>query len=196
MKPVSEPCLRNQQPITDALTPYLQSHHRWLELGSGTGQHGVYIAQHFPEVVWQLTDLADAQEGLRLWQTEAALNNLPPPQPLDVTNAAVSGSLYDGVFTANTIHFVSWQIASALIQFASASLITGGIFGIYGPFNEKGRFTGDGNARLDAWLKGRDPTSGIKDRDDIAREAQIHSLTLEADMTMPANNRILVFRKV
>jgi SAM-dependent methyltransferase len=196
LKPVSEPCLRNQRPITEALTPYLIAPGHWLEVGSGTGQHGVYIAGYFPGIVWQLTDLPEAQEGLRLWQTEAGLDNLPPPQILDVTTASPGENLYDGVFTANTIHFVSWTVACRLIRFVGAILRPDGVFGIYGPLNENGQFTSEGNARLDTWLKERDGRSGIKDREEVVHEAQRWGMTPEADVIMPANNRLLVFRKI
>ncbi|MGP4845207.1 DUF938 domain-containing protein [Marinobacter sp. 1Y8] len=195
MKPVAEACLRNQQPIADALAPYLQVAGRWLELGSGTGQHGVYIAGRYPSVRWQLSDVADTLAGMSAWQREAGLPNLPEPIVLDAADAVAPGADYDGVFTANTLHFVGWPVAEAILDYASGSLKSGGTLAVYGPFNDNGRFTSEGNARLDAWLKSRDATSGIKDEQTIVARAAALDLILETATDMPANNRFIVFQK-
>ena len=67
---------------------------------------------------------------------------------------------------------------------------------IYGPFNYHGNYTSESNRRFDAWLKERDPASGIKDFERINELADLHGLTLVKDYPMPANNRILHFRKI
>ena len=195
MKPVAEACLRNQQPIADALAPWLQAAGQWLELGSGTGQHGVYIAERHPSVRWQLSDVADTLEGMRAWQQEAGLPNLPEPIVLDAADAVPPAPVYDGVFTANPLHFVGWEIAQAIITYASGSLKSGGTFAVYGPFNDNGRYTSDGNISLDKWLKSCDASSGIKDEQAIVDRAANCGLMLMSATDMPANNRFIVFQK-
>ena len=44
-KPVNPACLRNQGPIEAALSSRLRAGAKVLELGSGTGQHAVFIAE-------------------------------------------------------------------------------------------------------------------------------------------------------
>ena len=83
-KPYAPACERNQEPIRAALARILTEPATVLEIGSGTGQHGVYFATHLPHLHWQLTDVADNVPGIRLWQSEAALPNLPAPRVLDV----------------------------------------------------------------------------------------------------------------
>lgn len=195
MKPVAESCLRNQQPIADALSPYLKPDDAWLELGSGTGQHGVFIAGRHPPVTWQLTDTAAMLAGMRAWQTEAQLPNLPLPLALDVTRDQPPADNYAGVFTANTVHFVGWPVVQSLVRCAAHALRPEGYLVIYGPFNRDGSYTSAGNASLDRWLRERDPGSGIKDRADVVELAARFGLTLTADVAMPANNQLLVFQK-
>lgn len=195
VKPVAEACLRNQQPIAETLAPVLERPGHWLELGSGTGQHGVFLAQQYPHINWQLTDVAEAQSGLRAWQEEAGLPNLPPPQALDVACDRPPVARYDGVFTANTVHFVGWPVVEGLLTCATSVLEAGGWFVIYGPFNKDGRFTSEGNEALDAWLKSRDPASGIKDDTAVVELARRYGLEFQKDEAMPANNRMLFFIK-
>ena len=65
----------------------------------------------------------------------------------------------------------------------------------YGPFNRDGQFTSESNRAFDAWLKARDPRSGIRDAADVDGLAQAHGFALIDDVAMPANNRMLVWRR-
>ena len=47
----------------------------------------------------------------------------------------------------------------------------GGVFCLYGPFNYHGGYTSESNARFDAFLKSRDPDSGIRDFEQLDRLA-------------------------
>ncbi len=72
---------------------------------------------------------------------------------------------------------------------------SGGVLAVYGPFNYGGAFTSDSNAQFDQWLKARDPVSGIRDLEAVDALARGIGLRLEADHAMPANNRLLVWRR-
>jgi len=48
---------------------------------------------------------------------------------------------------------------------------------------------------FDVWLKGRDLQSGIRDFEAVNSLAETQGMTLLSDITMPANNRMLVWRK-
>ncbi len=194
MKPVAESCLRNQQPIADVLRDVLKYMNAVLELGSGTGQHGVYLAERFPHLKWQPSDLKECLPGMRLWWQEAGLNNLCEPIELDVTREHWPVTIaYDAVFTANTVHFVGRSIAEALLMGAAKSLRSEGVVCIYGPFNKNGCYSGEGNRRFDQWLKARDPESGIKDIEWVEEVLGQHGLVLKSRHQMPANNLMLVF---
>ena len=56
--------------------------------------------------------------------------------------------------------------------------------------------TSASNREFDAWLKARDPQSGIRDFEAVDALAQKAGLRLQADVEMPANNRCLVWRRV
>ncbi len=195
-KPIAEACLRNQEPIAATLEQLLRQPAMVLELGSGTGQHAVYVARRLPYLTWQPTELSEALPGIRAWLADENLTNVLPPLALDVRAGEwpVAGP-YDVVFTANTLHFVGWSVVAALFAGVEKVLRPGGLFCAYGPFNEDQRYTSEGNRQLDLWLKSRDPDSGIKDRQDVTARAAGHGLVFEQDMAMPANNRMLVFRR-
>ena len=74
-------------------------------------------------------------------------------------------------------------------------LQAGGVFCLYGPFNYAGAYTSESNARFDAWLKARDPHSGIRDFEALQELAGMAGMKLKEDYEMPANNRTLVWSK-
>ena len=193
-KPFSESCERNKEPILAILREAFSQPARILEIGSGTGQHAVHFGAALPHLTWQTSDLIANHAGIRAWIEEAALPNVLAPISLDV-NGPWPERNYDGVFTANTLHIVSWDLAQKLIAGAARLLEQGGRLVIYGPFNYNGRFTSDSNARFDAWLKDRDSDSGIRDFEAVVECAEINGLYLQADHSMPANNRTLIFVK-
>jgi hypothetical protein len=78
--------------------------------------------------------------------------------------------------------------------YPSRVLETGGVLVVYGPFNYNGAFTSESNARFDAWLKARDPASGVRDFEAVDALARAQGLVLQQDIAMPANNRTLVWR--
>jgi hypothetical protein len=91
---------------------------------------------------------------------------------------------------------MSWQAVEAMMRGTGEILREGGLLILYGPFNYRGRYTSEGNARFDAWLRQRDPASGIRDVEALHRCAAANGLHCCHDFSMPANNRILVWRKV
>ena len=99
------------------------------------------------------------------------------------------------MFCANICHILSWPQVERLFAGIGALLPKSGVFALYGPFNYGGKPTSPSNAEFDAWLRGRDPKSGLRDFEAIDALARRHRLMLEEDNAMPANNRLLVFRK-
>ncbi len=196
MKPFAESCEQNRAPILAAIRPRLADATALLEIGSGTGQHAVYFAPELPHLSWQPSDLAEHHPGIRAWLDEAALSNVLAPLALDVSDpGAWPRTVYDAVFTANTVHIMGEGEVAALFAGVGRVLAGGGVFLVYGPFNYDGRYTSDSNARFDDWLKQRDPRSGIKDMAWLKGLAAAADLVLEADIAMPANNRTLVWRR-
>lgn len=195
MKPFSEACERNRGPILDVLLHAFAGCRSVLEIGSGTGQHAVHFAAALPHLVWQTSDLPCNHAGICAWLAEAQAANVLPPLALDVTAHPWPAATYDAVFSANTLHIISWAAVERMFAGVGRVLAQGGTLCIYGPFNYGGRFTSASNARFDAMLRERDPMSGIRDFATVDALARTLGLTLLEDVAMPANNRTLVWRR-
>jgi len=74
-------------------------------------------------------------------------------------------------------------------------LSPGARFALYGPFARDGRHTSASNAAFDRSLRAQDPGMGVRDACDLERIAADGAMALEDDVAMPANNRVLVWRK-
>lgn len=194
-KPFSPASERNQEPILQILREVLAHSVEVLEIGSGTGQHAVFFARHLPHLQWQTSDLPEQHPGIHAWIEAAALPNVRAPLALDVDTAVWPVSEMDAVFCANTVHIVGWPQVQHLFQGVGRTLKPGGVLCLYGPFNYAGQFTSDSNAQFDVWLKQRDARSGIRDFEALDALAAAQGMQLKQDIAMPANNRILVWRR-
>jgi cyclopropane fatty-acyl-phospholipid synthase-like methyltransferase len=195
-KPFAESCVQNREPIIAVLRVVFADRLHVLEIGSGTGQHAVYFAPDLPHLTWQTADVPQHHAGIRAWLDEAALPNVLPPLALDVNQPDWPGGRYDAVFSANTLHIMGWPEVEKFFEGVGAVLEHGGVLAVYGPFNYNGAFTSDSNARFDAWLKSRDPASGVRDFEAVDALAGAQGLVLQQDVAMPANNRTLVWRRI
>lgn len=193
-KPYSQSCDENKAPILAVIGPLFREVHRVLELGSGTGQHGVHFAAALPHLTWQTSDIPANLPGIRLWLADAALPNLPAPIALDVLDDWPTGP-FDGAFSANTAHIMGEPEVAAMFLGLGRVLAPGGRFALYGPFRIGGRHTSESNARFDASLRARDPRMGVRDLDDLQRQAERAGLQLIDDVPMPVNNRTLIWAK-
>jgi len=194
-KPYSESCEQNREPILAVLREAFADRRRLLEIGSGTGQHAVYFAAELPQLVWQTADVRAYHPGIHAWLDEAALPNVLPPLELDVNQTHWHSGRYDAVFSANTLHIMGWPEVVRFFAGVGNVLEPGGVLVVYGPFNYNGQFTSDSNARFDAWLKARDPASGVRDFEAVDALARAQGLVLQRDLAMPANNRSLVWQR-
>jgi SAM-dependent methyltransferase len=195
MKPFAESCEQNREPILAVLRAAFAERRRVLEIASGTGQHAVYFGQALPHLTWQTSELPENHAGIQAWLDEAQLTNVLPPLALDVNAADWPVTGVDAIFNANTVHIVAWLAVERLFAGIGRVLEVGGIVCMYGPFNYGGQFTSESNARFDAWLKARDPASGVRDFEALDRLAQAQGLRLEQDVAMPSNNRALIWRR-
>ena len=194
MKQFSEASERNREPILQVLRRMFADRTAVLEIGSGTGQHAAYFAPALPHLAWQPSDVGENLPSIRLWREEAQTPGLREPIELDVDRAFPAVEA-DAAFSANTCHILSWPQVERMFAGIAALLPKRGVFALYGPFNYGGKPTSPSNAEFDTWLRGRDPKSGVRDFEALDALAQRHGLVLEEDNAMPANNRLLIFRK-
>ncbi len=195
MKPFSQACQNNRDPILAVLRRVFSDRRRVLEIGSGTGQHAVYFARHLPHLQWYTSDLQENHEGIAQWMTEYPLENLHSPRELDVSVSDWGMAPVDAVFSANTVHIMSWSMVGKLFAGLGHTLLPGGVFALYGPFNYNGEYTSESNQRFDIWLKAQEEHRGIRDFEKVDKLAREIGLELVEDNTMPANNRLLVWRR-
>lgn len=192
-KPWSPASERNREPILVVLRQHFADRRRVLELGSGTGQHAVHFAAALPQLLWQASDRAENLPGIRLWLEEAGLPNTPAPLQLDVNQPAWPAERYDAVFSANTLHIMSWAEVETFFRRLPELLKPDAKLVVYGPFNYGGRFTSDSNAAFDLSLKAAVPHRGIRDFEAVDALARGIGFTLLEDRAMPANNRCIVW---
>ena len=195
MKPFSDACEENKAPILAVLRDIFADRTAVLEIGSGTGQHAVHFGRHLPHLVWYPSDVQSQHAGIEVWLSEVNLENVRKPMALDVNQANWPVLTVDAVFSANAVHIMSWHCVCNMFAGIGRVLAEDGILALYGPFNYDGRYTSDSNARFDAWLKARDPVSGIRDFEALDKLARAQGMTLINDYEMPVNNRILVWKR-
>ena len=194
-KPHSPASERNREPILAVLREHFADRQQVLEIGSGTGQHAVHFAAGLPHLAWQTSDRAENLDGIRAWLDEAGLPNTPAPLQLDVTQERWPAQQYDAVYSANTLHIMSWAEVERLFARLPEVLAANAKLAVYGPFNYSGRFTSDSNAVFDASLRAQVPHRGIRDFEAVDALARAIGLSLLEDRAMPANNRCLVWAR-
>ncbi len=194
-KPFSQSCENNKEPILAVLKEAFREASLVLEIGSGTGQHAVHFARNLPHLTWQPADLAGNIPGMKLWFEEADLPNIREPVVLNVADALWPVEEADAVFSANTLHIMGKPEVECMFDGIEPRLRKGGTLCVYGPFNYGGKYTSESNEKFDAWLKEQDPKSGIRDFEWVNSLAEKAGLKLVKDHEMPANNRLLEWRK-
>lgn len=198
--PFSQACENNRHAILNVLKEELIASAHVLEIGSGTGQHSVYFAPQLAHLQWQTSDVSANHPIINAWHEAYPTPNLFAPLAFDLTDDllpinATANQPYDAVFTANTLHIITWPLVERLFSLVGDALPVGGKLIVYGPFNDDGRYTSEGNRQFDTMLRQRNPNSGIRNKEDIITLAAACGLTLKVTHMMPANNQLLVFQK-
>ena len=187
---------RNKAPIGEQLQTLFAQCSSILEVGSGSGQHVVHFAQLLPHIQWQPMDLPDYFPGLH-HNLQQRASNILEPQPVDLSQSRwLPQDDFDGIFTANTLHIMSWQQVECFFSRSSEQLQQRGVLCVYGPFKYQGQFTSPSNAQFELWLKSRDVQSGVRDFEAVVEQAHHNGFELHSDTPMPANNQLLSFIKI
>ena len=194
MKQYSAACDQNKDPILKVIKPLLLNAKSVLEVGSGTGQHCVYFAKELPHLTWQASDQSMYLPSVSAWIDDAKLANTPKALKLNV-DLDWPEDKYQAIYSANTVHIMSWEMVLNFFKGVGQALDKGGVFILYGPFNYQGQYTSQSNANFDLLLKDNNPLSAIRDFEALNQLAQKVGLSLVNDFAMPANNRILCWEK-
>jgi hypothetical protein len=196
---------RNHEAIRAVLQPFLTGKSGdVIEAGSGTGQHVVDFARHFPDITWWPSDLNEQHlKSIAAWRAHAGLSNIRPPLRIDLSDSSWCPQMHDGsgpanllaVFCANVIHIAPWRVAEGLFAGAGRYLRADGRLFLYGPFKRDGKHTAMSNAVFDTSLRDRDPEWGVRDVEALQELAAGVGLVLTEIAEMPANNLTLVFAR-
>lgn len=190
--------VRNGPAIAEALAGLVPDQGTALEIASGTGEHVVRLAQAFPGLIWQPTDIDPARlASIALWRAEAALPNILPPEPLDATvpGWARDRAQQEVILLSNLTHLISMPDVEILIAEAAAALVPGGVFLIYGPFLRGTEYASDADRAFDASLRQSDMDIGYKSFQSIQAAQQSAGLAVQPPIEMPANNLLLAARR-
>lgn len=186
---------RNRDAILDVLAREFRAVTSVLEIGSGTGQHAVFFAERFPTLRWQTSDRIENHVAINAWVENAGLDNVLPPLVVDVLEVDSVPGDYDGIFSANTVHIMSFAAVIRMFEFVGRVLSAEGLFCLYGPFNLNGEFTSASNAAFDRSLKSQDALMGIRDLEALVDLAGQNGMRELRRYTMPANNMLIVWQK-
>lgn len=187
---------RNTGPIIDILHGILPDSGLVLEVASGSGEHAIAFARAFPGLLWQPTD-ADPV-GLRsidAWRGAEGASNLLAPVHLDASAEQWPVERADAILCINMVHISPWAATRGLLKGAARLLGEGSPLYLYGAYRREGVETAPSNEAFDLSLKARNALWGVRDLEDVVREAEANGLNLDAVVEMPANNLSIVFRR-
>ena len=192
---------RNREPILAVLRRFLPAAGTVIEVGSGTGEHAVWLAAHLPGLDWQPSDCdPELIDSIAVWREESGLANLRPPLAIDVTDPgwADAPGVADGkvvaVLAVNLIHIAPWQACCGLMEGAARLLGPGSVLYLYGAYRVDGA-TAPSNQAFDRMLRAHDPAWGVRDLESVARVAETHGFALAEAVAMPSNNLSAFFSR-
>jgi SAM-dependent methyltransferase len=166
-----------------------------LEIGSGTGEHAVFLARAFPDLVFQPSDPdPEARDSIAAWAGEARLANLRAPLHYDLRAPAWRRRPADALLCVNVLHVAPPDATEALLDGAVEILPEGGPLVVYGPFRHPGAPDPPRLARIDATVRAADPAFGVRELGALA--ARAGGLILEEDLPgAEEGDRLLVLRR-
>ena len=193
---------RNRDCIGDVLSRIIKKG-SVLEIGSGSGEHGVVFQKRFPEIIWQTSDPELMhRKSISSWIEYEELNKkMPQPIPLDLEKIPwriafpITHSLI-GIVCFNVIHIAQWSCTIALFKESGKLLKNGQFLMLYGPFKICNEHTSQSNYFFDNSLKMQNDLWGIRNIDEVTEEAKKNGFFREDIISMPANNFSIIYRKV
>ena len=194
---------RNRKPIGEVLSRILLTRGYILEIGSGSGEHGVIFQKCFPEITWQSSDPELIhRKSISAWIDHEELN-FKMPQPLDIDVEKIPWKIpselllsIQGIISINMIHIASWNCTKSLFNESGKLLKNGQFLMLYGPFKIGNKHISQSNELFDGSLKMQNKSWGVRDLGEVGDEATNHGFIEEELFPMPANNFSVIYRKV
>ena len=193
---------RNRYCIRDVISRIIKKG-SVLEIGSGSGEHGVVFQERFPEIVWQTSDpnLLHRKSIISWIEYEDLTKKMPHPLDLDVEIVPWKIPIYlkyslQGIVSINMIHVAKWNCTKVLFEESGKLLKKGKFLMLYGPFKIGNKHTSRSNYLFDNSLKMQNDLWGIRNLEEVTFEAKKNGFFQEDIIGMPANNFSIIYRKV
>ena len=175
----------------------------FLEIGSGSGEHGVEFQKRFPNIIWQTSDPEILhRKSISSWIDHEKLNE-GMPQPLsinvEVTPWEIPSELVlelQGIISINMIHVASWNCTKSLFKESGKLLKYGRFLMLYGPFKISKKHISKSNYLFDKSLKSRNSKWGLRNLEEVNHEGIVNGFHQEDVIKMPNNNLSVIYRKV
>ena len=194
---------RNKDSIKDILSRIIRKNGSILEIGSGSGEHGVFFQKRFPEIIWQTSDpeLVNRKSIISWIEYEELNKKMPQPIELDVEKIPWKIPLnlkhsLQGIVSINMIHVAQWSCTVDLFKESGKLLTKGKFLMLYGPFKIFNKHTSQSNYFFDNSLKMQNNLWGIRSLERISEEAKKNGFFQEDIINMPANNFSIIYRKI
>ena len=194
---------RNKICIGDVLSKISLKKGFVLEIGSGSGEHGVEFQKRFPEIIWQTSDPEiEHRKSIISWIDHEKLNiKMPKPLEIDVRKIPwpIPLKLVDNlqvIISINMIHIAPWECTESLFQESGKLLNCGKLLILYGPFKIEDKHISESNKLFDKALKIQNSDWGVRNLEEVNKQAIINGFQKKQIITMPSNNFTLIYKKV
>ena len=193
---------RNRVCIGDVLSRIIKKG-SVLEIGSGSGEHGVFFQKRFPGIVWQTSDPELVhRKSISSWiEYEDLTKKMPQPLEIDVEKIPwkiplrLAHSL-QGIVSINMIHVAKWTCTKVLFEESGKLFKEGKFLMLYGPFKIGNKHTSQSNYFFDNSLKMQNDLWGIKNLEEVCNESKKNGFSKGDIIKMPANNFSIIYRKI
>ncbi|KAG5666116.1 Methyltransferase-like 26 B, partial [Polypedilum vanderplanki] len=102
---------------------------------------------------------------------------------------------FDFILNINMIHITPFICTEMLFKNSSNLLKSNGMLFTYGPYSFNHVISPESNVRFNEMLKRDDPNYGIRDISDLENIANANFFSLANIHDLPANNKLLVWKK-
>lgn len=184
---------RNKGHIASALSELIPQGGAVLEIGSGTGEHGIETLKHRADIRWQFSDPDPASRASQAAWIAYSGKDIAAPLNLDMANAISRAQItknYDVIFSANMIHIAPLSALEGLAELADAALGQAGQIILYGPFLF-GADSAPSNLEFDASLKRRNASWGVREIEFVKHIFAKKGFNAAKLRDMPRNNFLL-----
>ena len=194
---------RNKICIGDVLSKISLKKGFVLEIGSGSGEHGVEFQKRFPEIIWQTSDPEiEHRKSIISWIDHEKLNiKMPKPLEIDVRKIPwpIPPKLVDNlqvIISINMVHIAPWECTESLFEESGKLLNYGKFLILYGPFKIDDKHISESNKLFDKSLKIQNSDWGLRNLEEVNKQASINGFQQKQIIKMPANNLTLIYKKV